>query len=886
MGHLFDVRATEDRGTIVGFAALLMAILGGHTILETARDALLLTGPGPRVLGLVYMVIAIGTLPGAAFVSWAGQRFGQRQALAASLSISVVGPLVLYASPQSHATAIATYVMTGIFGSVVVPQFWTLVGTVLTVAQGKRLFGLIGAGGIVGAVVGPAIASGVLVYFPVKSLLLCGSAVFALAVVVVSAVRLTEAAADSVPIRRSSIFDSIRAVRSQPFLVRVALVVFLSTAALLAIDYLFKSTVGRALPRADVAPFVAHYYLALNCLSLVVQLLASGRLIRRLGVVPGLLLTPALLLGGAVLAFASGSLPSVLLVKGIDGSLRFSMHRVTAELMYLPIPLKERRAAKPFIDGTLARAAQTLTGAGLLALAGTSFVAPRPLSIVVVGLTGAWLLTVLTMRRPYLQLLRSAVTSGALDAAGPEPIDLETSQLLVQRLASEDPHQVEWALTVLARRGREGFVSALVLMHEDEGILLQALEMFGASSRTDWYARARKLLGDPRESVRIAAARALARHEQLDASSLADDAGWRARGYAAVRMALRDASTQVAEHASIAALLEASGDGRAASRLGMLAAIADAAPTGRLSPLLRRLASEGRVSPEHTALLAQAAAHQGDTSVVPKLVELLAFREGREAVRAALVTLGEPALSEVRRVLRDATRDRRLRLHVPKTLAGFGSRRAADWLLEQITVERDGLVRYKCIQALRRLVSERRIFVDRKRVERLCVSELERHFRRLALRHVIALSAESHPLLATELLLELLDEKAASALMRAFHLLQIAHPRQGVHHAFLAWRSHDPYARANGAELIDALLRRRDQTRLRALFRVATDDLDLADRIERARGLGLPAVQSRDEAVEALVGGRDPMLAALGARLRSAGEPGPEAEVIPISGAR
>ena len=35
----------------------------------------------------------------------------------------------------------------------------------------------------------------------------------------------------------------------------------------------------------------------------------------------------------------------------------------------------------------------------------------------------------------------------------------------------------------------------------------------------------------------------------------------------------------------------------------------------------------------------------------------------------------------------------------------------------------------------------------------------------------------------------------------------------------------DPYARANAAELIDALLRRRDQRRLRALFRLAMDDL-------------------------------------------------------------
>ncbi len=47
MTRLFDIRPGEARGSVAGFAVLLMLVIGGHTILETARDALLLTGPGP-----------------------------------------------------------------------------------------------------------------------------------------------------------------------------------------------------------------------------------------------------------------------------------------------------------------------------------------------------------------------------------------------------------------------------------------------------------------------------------------------------------------------------------------------------------------------------------------------------------------------------------------------------------------------------------------------------------------------------------------------------------------------------------------------------------------------------------------------------------------------
>ena len=869
MTRLFDVRAGEGRGSL-GFAALLLLVIAAHTVLETARDALLLTGPGPRALGVVYMAIAAGTVPGAALAARTGERFGQRRALGAILVVAVLGPLLLFLVPTSPAMAMATYVLSGILGSIVVPQFWTLAGTVLTVAQGRRLFGLISAAGILGGVLGPAIASAALVVLPVKSLLLVSSCGFAVAVGALNLVRVTERVPEPRQVRRVPLTASLRAFREQPFLARVALVVFLSTATFLALDYLFKSSVARSLSGPAVGRFVAHYYLVLNLVSLVVQLLMSGSVVRHVGVLPALVLTPLLLFAGSLAALATGgSFPGVLLVKGIDGSLRYSIHRVTGELMYLPVPTIARQRSKPLIDGALGRIAQTVTGASLLALGGTSLVSAKPLAGIVAGLAAVWLVVVLTMRRPYLRLLRNAITSGSFDAAdSPEPLDLETAQMLVQRLASEDPLEVEGAMTVLSRRGRAGFIPALVLLHRDEGVLVEALERFGESTRSDWFALARRLLDDPSEAVRVAAARALARHEQLDPSSLAQDVGWRARGYAAVRMALRDPSIELVAHRSIAVLLDEGGGAGEAARLGMLAAIVDAPPTSRLTPLLHVLAREPRGTRERTELFARAVAVQRDAALVPHLASLLAHSEGREAVRAALVVLGEPALEELWRMLRDPTTERRLRVHIPKTLARFASKRAAERLLAEVETEDDGLVRYKAIQALRVLVTEHRIAVDRARTERLCAGELERYFRRLALRQV--LDGGTPPLgqaAAATVLSALLDEKAVHALERAFQLMQIAHPRQGVHHAWLACRSGDVYARATAAELLDTILRRRDQQGLRALFRLATDELPVDERVGRARSLVPLMARSREEGLESLVRARDAMLAALGKRM-------------------
>jgi hypothetical protein len=493
-------------------------------------------------------------------------------------------------------------------------------------------------------------------------------------------------------------------------------------------------------------------------------------------------------------------------MKGIDGSLRYSIHRVTGELVYLPIPSKARQRAKPLIDGALVRAAQTATGAALLALGGTSLLGARPLGAAIAALAACWLGVVVAMRRPYLTLLRQAITSGSIDVTeGSEPIDIETTQLLVQRLASDDPFEVEAAMTVLSRRQRGGFVPALVLLHGDEHVLLLALEMFGESARADWFALARRLLADSRETVRVAAARALARHEQLDPASLAHDAGCRARGYAAVRMALRDTWAEVTQHESVRAALAKAGEEGESARLGMIAA-----------------------------------------------------------------------------TLRDYSCARRLRVHLPKTIARFSTRRAAECLLEEIETQEDGLVRYKAIQALRTLATGRRIPVERRRTERLCAAELEEYFVRLGLRHALEPRGDGpEGTMMTALLLELLNEKAAHALERSFQLLQIARPRQGVHHAYVACRSDDAYARATAAELVDTLLRGTEQRRLRALFRLATDDLPLAERVARAPSLGLRLPRTREDALAAMSHSPDPLLSALAAR-QQADRPSVPARVIPF----
>ncbi len=188
--------------------------------------------------------------------------------------------------------------------------------------------------------------------------------------------------------------------------------------------------------------------------------------------------------------------------------------------------------------------------------------------------------------------------------------------------------------------------------------------------------------------------------------------------------------------------------------------------------------------------------------------------------------------------------------------------------MQNIETEEDGLVRYKSIRALELLVTQRRIPIDRGRVEHLAQDALVRHLRLLGQRVALGppTTVQGRAGAAERLLAGLLDDKLRQSLERVFHLLAIAHPREDFHRLRLAALSSDPYTRANAGELLDALLRHRDQQELRALLRLVTDDLSPQERAARAAPLvGRAVPAGREEALGALARDQDATVSALAA---------------------
>jgi AAA family ATP:ADP antiporter len=865
--RLVDVRRGEWRALAPAFLALLL-IITAHTSLETARDALILTRLPSRLLGIVYLAVAVFALPAVWLASRAAVRVGARRALGGGLLTAAALLLALFVVPMNRATAVAVYVTSGLIGAVLVPLYWNMLATIFDVAQARRLLGMVGAAGILGGVLGSTAAAALLTVVHTRALLLVSSGVL---VATAGVLVWTPPGEQGLPPNPPDVLPSRRDatdLRQEPFLRRIALLVVVSTAASLLLDYFFKWTVARTVPHHEIARFVARYYAWLNGLSLIAQVFVTGALVRRIGVATTMVVTPLfMMLGGAGALVGAGALTAALALKAVDGTLRNSVHRVTMELIYLPVPPVVRTRAKPFIDGALVRTTQAVLGLVLLALGTANYMSSWRLAAAVGAAILVWFAVAATTRGPYLGLLRHVVSGDALAPPDLDPIDLESAERLVELLAHENRLVVMGAMNALSRRGRERLIPALILLHEDSEVVVRALAIFGGSSREGWLPRARQLLTDPREPVRTAAARALATHGRLDAKDLAADTDPRLHAYAVLHLALASQNDDALRDPSIAELLDRSGVEGEEARLGLLAAIGDAHRDERLLLLLAALETRARVSQEWTVGLAKAAASQQASALVPALVSRLALREAQDPVATALVSFGRPALDEVWGTLLDPTRERRLRAHLPETIARFGTKLAADLLLRCIETERDGLVRYRAIRGLGRLTAKERVTVDGQRVERLAAANLVEHFRLLGLRAPFEESSSQDAVGSSTtrfLLVGLLDDKLRQSLERTFRLLKIAHPRDDIRRVQIASQSADSRVRANAREFLDALLRRRDQRPLRELLSVVADDLPIAERVVRGSALlrTRPPV-TREGAVDMMVHDEDTTMSAL-----------------------
>ena len=288
------------------------------------------------------------------------------------------------------------YVWISVFNLFVVSVFWSLMADGFTEDQGKRLFAMISMGGTLGAVVGAALTEALtrgslfgLVLEPSGLMLM---AVLALELAVFCMLRLArifklsdagQGAREPGPDFRAG----FKAILASRYLQSICLYMLLFTITSTFL-YLMQGDIvaGSFASRAERTAAFARMDVATNILTLLLQLLVTSRLIRRIGVAGVLMVLPLLTtVGMGALALWPG-FAVLATVQVLRRGMHYAIDRPAREILYIPLGPEEKYKSKAFIDTFVFR------GGDFLGVWAPSVFAALavPVSLAALGSAGVW----------------------------------------------------------------------------------------------------------------------------------------------------------------------------------------------------------------------------------------------------------------------------------------------------------------------------------------------------------------------------------------------------------------------------------------------------------------------------------------------------------------
>lgn len=442
VGDIFALRHGE-RGVALALAAYHFVLLLCLYVLKPVRDGLFLTDRGTAELPLVFLLVAVATIPASLFQRWLGRRFHLDRLTNRLTAVHVValvglGALALIRVPGA---SYAVYVYVSLYGVLATSQFWLFAGGLLDSAQSKRTFALLNLGGILGAVAGGELTGWLLgaVDAPPTALLLVAAVLLALTtpfVVWIRRIRDPSPGGPDVESPRSlqadvapGVLTRLReTVQAYPLVGWIAALVAVISVVSTILDYQLKTIAAASFAtEVELTTFLGHFYGRVSLVALALQLLLATGLRRRIRSTSALWVLPTALALGATAVLVVPGLVAVTLLRGADQSLKHSIDKTGRELLYLPLPQAVKRRLKVPVDLVVDQVAYGV-GGGLLLVLVNAGVGAVGLSWVVLGLVGAWIAVVFIVRQrsiqQYRQAIQTAVQAPTVDA-DEEPHDEE-----------------------------------------------------------------------------------------------------------------------------------------------------------------------------------------------------------------------------------------------------------------------------------------------------------------------------------------------------------------------------------------------------------------------------------------------------------------------------
>ena len=270
------------------------------------------------------------------------------------------------------------YVWSSVFALFVVTIFWGFMADCFDNAQGKRLFAFVAVGSSVGGMAGSVTTAALAQWVPTFSLLLLACIPLEAASWCAGALHRrfgtgnVRTAGEAARAIGGNAWTGMKAVFASPYLAGIAVFIALMTFVSTVLYFQQAHLVAEVFTdRGERTAFFAKVDLAVNVLTVLMQVYLTARIVRWLGVGLALALVPIAMTVGFIALGLYPTLTVLVIVQVLYRAGRYGVTKPAREILWTVLRREDKYKAKPFLDAAVYRGGDLVSGwiyAGLAAV--------------------------------------------------------------------------------------------------------------------------------------------------------------------------------------------------------------------------------------------------------------------------------------------------------------------------------------------------------------------------------------------------------------------------------------------------------------------------------------------------------------------------------------
>jgi AAA family ATP:ADP antiporter len=406
--------------------AYFFCVLSSYYILRPVREAMAV-GSGPDTIPYLFIGTFVAMLIATPIFGWVASRFPRRVFLPWVYLFFVSNIVIFWVVFSQAVDANQEYVWLGrvffvwlsVFNLFVVSVFWSFMADIYTREQGRRLFGVITAGGSIGALLGGAATSALVVPIGFQNLMPISAALLLLGVLCIRQLRkwvvleheneISQTVESKEPLGGNPL-AGITHLLSSKYFAGIAISSVIASLLGTALYMFAADLVEHAIPHAnEQTQFFSNINVATNALSLIGQMFVVKHVVGRFGIGVSLSLLPIVSVAGfAVLAF-DPVLGVVAVLTVARRALGFGFSKPTTDMLYSVVTPEEKYKTKNFIETAVYRGGDVV---GTWAVKLMSALGIAGISVVMLPFAVIWSIVTLWLGRDYRRRARELKHSG------------------------------------------------------------------------------------------------------------------------------------------------------------------------------------------------------------------------------------------------------------------------------------------------------------------------------------------------------------------------------------------------------------------------------------------------------------------------------------------